>query len=196
MTSSTSWFLAAEVLATGRWIGPPYDRPLEIYSRITTKSGELLVGWAFYRPRVECAKSLFNMGSLSGLRLLIVEDDALVALNLQEFVESLGCSVVGPTGRLSEAFAIIDAEHIDGAMLDINLHGEMVYPLAERLAERDVPILFCSGYAFTSAVPEQFAHYPQVAKPCVEQTLRTAMMETFGYLKAPPPERGRAVARA
>ncbi len=136
------------------------------------------------------------MSSLTGLRILIVEDDALVALNLQEFVESLGCSVVGPTGRLGEALAILDAEHIDGAMLDINLHGEMVYPLAERLAERETPMLFCSGYAFTSAVPDRFAHYPQVSKPCAEHTLHTAMMETFGYLKAPPPSRGRAAVRA
>jgi CheY-like chemotaxis protein len=139
---------------------------------------------------------MYPVSSLSGLRILIVEDDALVALNLQEFVESLGCSVVGPTGRLSEALAILDAEHIDGAMLDINLHGEMVYPLAERLAERETPMLFCSGYAFTSAVPERFAHYPQVAKPMVEHTLRTAMMETFGFLKAPPVVSARAGARA
>jgi two-component SAPR family response regulator len=139
---------------------------------------------------------MYPISSLSGLRILIVEDDALVALNLQDFVESLGCNVVGPTGRLGEALAMLDAEEIDGAMLDINLHGEMVYPLAERLAEREIPMLFCSGYAFTSVVPSKFAHYPQVAKPMVEHTLRTAMIETFGFLKAPPAPRGRAVARA
>lgn len=127
------------------------------------------------------------MNGLAGLRILIVEDDALVALNLQEFVESLGCHVVGPTGRLSEALTILDAEEIDGAMLDINLHGEMVYPLAERLAERQTPMLFCSGYAFTTAVPPRFSHYKQVAKPCVEHTLRTAMLETFGHLKLQTP---------
>lgn len=139
---------------------------------------------------------MYPISSLSGLRILIVEDDALVALNLQEFVESLGCNVVGPCGRLSEALAFLDAEPIDGAMLDINLHGEMVYPLAERLAEREIPMLFCSGYAFTSAVPQQFAHYPQIAKPCAEHTLRTAMVETFGYLKAPPAAQQRPFARA
>jgi CheY-like chemotaxis protein len=139
---------------------------------------------------------MLPMSSLSGLRILIVEDDALVALNLQEFVESLGCSVVGPTGRLGEALAILEAEHIDGAMLDINLHGEMVYPLAQRLAERQIPMLFCSGFAFTAAVPPQFAHCPQVSKPCAEHTLHTAMMETFGFLKPPPVPRDQASARA
>lgn len=142
------------------------------------------------------SESMYPISSLAGLRILIVEDDALLALNLQDFVENLGCSVVGPTGRLSEAFAIIDAEHIDGAMLDINLHGEMVYPLADRLAERDIPMLFCSGYAFTSAVPRRFAHYPQVSKPVVDHTLRTTMMETFGYLMAPPTPHGRAPVQA
>lgn len=127
------------------------------------------------------------MTSLAGLRILIVEDDALVALNLQDFVESLGCTVVGPTGRLGEALALLDREDIDGAMLDINLHGEMVYPLAEKLAERQIPMLFCSGYALTSAVPAKFSHYKQVAKPCVEHTLRTAMHETFGHLKLQAP---------
>ncbi|MGE4061923.1 MAG: response regulator [Rhodospirillaceae bacterium] len=136
------------------------------------------------------------MSSLAGLRILIVEDDALVALNLQDFVEGLGCTVVGPVDRLSRALATLDTTHIDGAMLDINLHGEMVYPLAERLAEREIPMLFCSGYAFTSAVPPKFARYPQVAKPMVEHTLRTAMVETFGYLKAPPVNKESALARA
>lgn len=137
------------------------------------------------------------MSSLAGLRILIVEDDALVALNLQEFVESLGCTVIGPTGRLGEAFQTLEREEIDGAMLDINLHGELVYPLAERLAEREIPMLFCSGYAFTSLVPERFAQYPQVAKPCVEHTLRTAMMETFGSIRrAPATERDRVAVSA
>ncbi len=136
------------------------------------------------------------MGCLPGLRILIVEDDGLVALNLQEFVESLGCTVVGPVGRLSEALQVLDSVPIDGAMLDINLHGEMVYPLAERLAERHIPMLFCSGYAFTQAVPAKFAAYPQVAKPCTEQTLRAAMIETFGYLAAPPADAARIAARA
>lgn len=136
------------------------------------------------------------MSCLAGLRILIVEDDALVALNLQEFVESLGCTVIGPTGRLAEALDVLDRVPIDGAMLDINLHGEMVYPLAERLAERQIPMLFCSGYAFTQAVPPKFQSYPQVAKPMVEHTLRTAMTETFGFLKAPPVEKRGAGARA
>ncbi|MCC6914754.1 MAG: response regulator [Rhodospirillaceae bacterium] len=136
------------------------------------------------------------MSCLAGLRILIVEDDALVALNLQEFVESLGCTVVGPMGRLAAALDVLDRVSIDGAMLDINLHGEMVYPLAERLAERRTPMLFCSGYAFTQAVPKRFQDYPQVAKPMVEQTLRTAMMETFGVLKVSPAEKKRAGARA
>jgi two-component SAPR family response regulator len=135
------------------------------------------------------------MSCLAGLRILIVEDDALVALNLQEFVESLGCTVIGPVGRLAEAGEVLDSVPIDGAMLDINLHGEMVYPLAERLAERQTPMLFCSGYAFTQAVPRKFQSYPQVAKPMVEHTLRTAMVETFGVLKAPPVEAKRAGAR-
>ncbi len=130
------------------------------------------------------------MNSLAGLRILIVEDDALVALNLQDFVEDLGCIVVGPAGRLDEALQTLEREDIDGAMLDIDLHGELVYPLAERLAEREIPMLFCSGYAFTSVVPERFAHYPQVAKPCVEHTLRTAMMETFTVRRPPTVTRG------
>jgi len=136
------------------------------------------------------------MNNLAGLKILIVEDDALVALNLQDFVESLGCTVVGPAGRLAQALTVLDREEVDGAVLDINLHGEMVYPLAERLAERGIPMLFCSGYAFTAAVPEKFAHCAQVAKPCAEHTLRTAMKETFGFLKAPPVERARIAVRA
>lgn len=120
------------------------------------------------------------MNVLSGLRLLIVEDDAVVALNLQDFVESLGCIVAGPAGRLSDAFALAERQPIDGAILDINLHGEMVFPLAERLAARKIPLLFCSGYALTAAVPAQFAHCPQIPKPWSEPTLKAALIATFG----------------
>jgi len=119
------------------------------------------------------------MSGLQGLRIMIVEDDALVALNLQEFAESLGCAVVGPVGRLKDALAMVDTAELDGAVLDINLHGEMVYPLAERLAEDQIPMLFCSGYALTSAVPAKFSRFKQIPKPCAEHTLKAAMVEVF-----------------
>ena len=88
--------------------------------------------------------------SISGNRVMIVEDEALVAMVVTELLTTLGCTVVGPFSRCSDAIAAIEADEIDAAILDVNLDGEMVYPLADMLAHRGVPFIFVTGYGAES----------------------------------------------
>jgi DNA-binding NtrC family response regulator len=82
----------------------------------------------------------------SGRRVLLVEDEMLVAWLLEDMLADLGCVVVGPASSINQARAMIDVEAIDAAVLDLNLNGQMSYPIADTLAVRGVPFVFSTGY--------------------------------------------------
>jgi CheY-like chemotaxis protein len=109
---------------------------------------------------------------LNGLRILVVEDEALVAMALEDMLDELGCVVVDVAGTVSRGVAIAgDAGlPLDVAILDVNLGGEKVYPVAERLTERGVPFVFCTGYGLSGISPS-FAHVPTIAKPYSQRQL-------------------------
>jgi CheY-like chemotaxis protein len=79
-------------------------------------------------------------------RLLIVEDEALIAMELSADLTALGWQIIGPAATMDEARRLIASDTPDAALLDINLSGTLVYPLADQLAARGVPIVFCTGY--------------------------------------------------
>jgi DNA-binding response OmpR family regulator len=101
---------------------------------------------------------------LIGKRVLIVEDEMLVALLIEDFMAELGCSTVGPCGSVATALDTIRTEMFDLAVLDVNLAGEMVYPVAEVLTERHIPFLFLSGYG-DEAIPPGHSNWRVCAKP-------------------------------
>lgn len=105
-------------------------------------------------------------GTLGGLRLLVVEDEALVARLLAELLATFGCKVAGIAASTAEAMQLIDASGADlqGALLDINLNGESVYPVAERLGELRLPFAFVTGYD-DDAIDPRFARAPVLHKP-------------------------------
>ena len=115
---------------------------------------------------------------LSGLRLLVVEDEMLVALALEEMLGDFGCVVVDVAGTLDRGLALAGELTLDGAILDINLGGEKVFPVAERLAERGVPFVFCTAYG-TAALPPSFAKSPTLTKPYNEQRLRSLLISSL-----------------
>jgi DNA-binding response OmpR family regulator len=110
----------------------------------------------------ETGKRVANL--LSGKIILVVEDEFLLALQLEELVESLGGRVRGPYRSLDRAMEA-RREDFDLAILDINLGGAMVYPLADDLAERGVPFIFLSGYSGAN-LPERFRSVTRLSKPC------------------------------
>jgi PAS domain S-box-containing protein len=107
---------------------------------------------------------------LNGIRVLIVEDEALLALEIQELLQSAGSTVIGTFSDLARAEQAARREAIDVAVLDTNLNGEMVYPLADDLVVRGIPFVFVTGYG-TSNLPERFRSMPQVAKPFDPESL-------------------------
>ena len=122
---------------------------------------------------------------VSGNRVMIVEDEALVAMVVAESLTELGYSVVGPYSRASAAMAAIKEDEIDVAILDVNLGGELVYPLAEALTMRAVPFIFVTGYGAES-IDRRFANVPILQKPIERQTLqRLFESRPDGALKPP-----------
>ena len=108
---------------------------------------------------------------LAGRRVLVVEDEHMVAASLEALLVGLGCVVVGPAPRLATALALADSEPLDAAILDVNLNGELVWPVAERLAERGIGFLFATGYAGDGVVPDHLRHVPHLGKPAREEEL-------------------------
>lgn len=102
---------------------------------------------------------------LKGLRILVVEDTLLVADVISEGLESQGCEIVGPVARLDRALTLAREAVIDGAVLDINLAGERSLPIAEALAQRDIPFVFVTGYDAESALPPEYRATPRLSKP-------------------------------
>jgi CheY-like chemotaxis protein len=87
-----------------------------------------------------------DQGMLAGLRILVVEDDAMLAMALELTLSDLGCEVVGLASNLADAVPLAREAAIDGAVLDVNLAGEKVYPVADILAARNIPFVFATGY--------------------------------------------------
>lgn len=108
-------------------------------------------------------------------RILIVEDELLVAMNLEDLLEEFGFEVVGPYPTLAEARVAVEADHLDGAVLDVNVRGELVFPLAEDLLKQQVPVVFCTGNAEAGRFPPGLAALPRVAKPYTPEGLRSAL---------------------
>jgi two-component system, response regulator PdtaR len=111
---------------------------------------------------------------MKDLRILVVEDEFLLACALEENLRANGAVVVGPYCNLAQASAALLHESIDLAVLDINLNGAMVYPLAEELAARGIPFLFLTGYG-TLDLPAEFRSLPRVSKPYDAASLTAAI---------------------
>ena len=101
---------------------------------------------------------------LSGRRVLVVEDEIIVSWLLQDMLADLGCEVVGPAGRVDQALAMIETEALDAVLLDLNLNGQMSYPVADALVARGVPFVFSTGHA-KNRLLEAYQAFPVLQKP-------------------------------
>jgi CheY-like chemotaxis protein len=100
--------------------------------------------------------------ALQGVKVLVVEDEYLVATLMENMLASAGCVVAGPIPRLAQALDAASSEACDVAVLDVNLAGERVYPVADILAQRNVPFVFVTGYG---VLPGEYANRPRLCKP-------------------------------
>lgn len=108
-------------------------------------------------------------------RVMIVEDEALVAMMVEDLLGDLGCEIVGSFGAVGDALGFLDQDPpgLDGAVLDVNIGGEMVFPVAEQLRRRGVPFVFATGYG---DLPRKgFESVEVIAKPIHVEALRLAV---------------------
>jgi CheY-like chemotaxis protein len=120
-----------------------------------------------------------DMAALADMRVLVVEDESLVAMMLEEYLAELGCIVVGSAARLGEALEMAGSLEIDLAVLDLNLAGEMSYPVAELLQTRGVPLMFATGYG-SAGLSERFRGAYVLSKPYNLVQLANALHATKG----------------
>jgi len=110
--------------------------------------------------------------TIAGNRVMIVEDEALVAMALREALDELGFSVIGPFNRISEAMIALRNNQIDAAVLDVNLGGELIYPLADVLNADGVPFVFITGYG-AEEIERRYASVPILQKPIEPGALKS-----------------------
>ena len=114
-------------------------------------------------------------------RLLLVDDEALIALEMEAHIRSLGYNVIGPFARLDKALQAVSTHAFEGAVLDINIRGGLIYPVAEILMERLIPFLLITGYA-ENTIEEKFRVCPILHKPFNIQKLTDMINTTFGRM--------------
>jgi PAS domain S-box-containing protein len=118
-----------------------------------------------------------NSQALLGKRILLAEDEALVGMMVHEMLDGYGFAVTGPIGELKSVLAAAEEGNFDGAILDVNLGGELIYPVAHALLKRGVPFIFVTGYDKDS-IEHKFAHVPVLRKPIEAHALYECLMAT------------------
>ena len=118
--------------------------------------------------------------ALNGRRVLVVEDESLVAMLLETILEDMGCTPVGPASNIDEGEAMArDTVDLDAALLDVNVAGRQVFPVAAALKERGVPFVFSTGYG-EGGLPDEWRGVTTIQKPFTEAAVRDALMKAMG----------------
>lgn len=117
--------------------------------------------------------------SAGGLRILLVEDEMMVALLVESMLGELGHDVVGPVARLDKALVMAERERLELAILDINIDGRDVYPIAAALAVRGIPFIFATGYG-QGGLRAPYRDRPTLQKPYRRDDLKAAIARACG----------------
>lgn len=116
---------------------------------------------------------------LAGVKVLVVEDEMMVSMLLEDMLTDMACVVVGPVARLDEALALARSAQLDCAILDMNLAGEPVFPLADHLKAEGVPFAFVTGYG-ESGLRDSDRGVPVLQKPFREADLARILRSING----------------
>lgn len=111
---------------------------------------------------------------LKGLRILVVEDEAIIAMLIEDYLDILGCQVAASATRLDEAMEWARTLQLDAALLDVNLAGVLSYPVAQLLRERGVHVVFATGYG-VAGLPPEFRGVEVLGKPFRLEQLASAL---------------------
>jgi len=114
------------------------------------------------------------MGAVTGRRILVVEDETMIAMLIEDVLQTAGYLIVGPAAKLETALQLARSERLDGAVLDVTIRGGQVYPVADILRERGIPFVLSSGYG-DWALPDAFRGQARLQKPFTSVELETAI---------------------
>ncbi len=120
-----------------------------------------------------------NDPRLKGLRVIVVEDETLVAILLEDMLAELGCTVLGTAHRVAKALDLVRQTAPDAAVLDVNIAGDEVYPVAEALAARNIPFVFATGYG-ARGLSDTWRERPIVQKPFQLEHLSLGLLTALG----------------
>jgi len=124
----------------------------------------------------------FGIPELAGLRLLVVEDEFMVAEHIGMLLEDFGCDVAGPVGTIEEALETVKGGGLDGALLDANLNGDSSAPIAAALRAASVPFVVVTGYGARELADDALNGAPRLNKPFSTADLEATLIAAF----APP----------
>jgi DNA-binding response OmpR family regulator len=116
---------------------------------------------------------------IAGRRILVVEDEMLIAMIIEDAVRDSGGEIVGPVATLEAALKLAAEEEFDAAILDVTIRGGKVYPAAELLLKRGIPFVFASGYG-DWALPEELRDKPRLTKPFTLAVLEEQIRLLYG----------------
>ena len=119
-----------------------------------------------------------RLAGLRGKRVLVVEDETLISMLFEDLLTDLDCEVVGPALNIRQATEFATTASIDAAVLDVNLAGEPIFPVARILAARGVPIVFSSGYG-SSGLPDEWQDRPTLPKPFTAAEVADVLSKLF-----------------
>ena len=120
-----------------------------------------------------------EQAELTGLRILVVEDEAAISLLLEDMLIELGFAVVGPAGRVGAALKHVEADAIDLAILDVNVAGQPIYPVVEALVGKGVPFVFSTGYG-AGGIDQAYRDRPVLQKPFSQADLDRKLRDALG----------------
>jgi len=115
---------------------------------------------------------------LSNRKVLVVEDEMIIAMLIEDMLDEFGCKLVGPATNVPRALELIGKESIDVAVLDLNLDGKDTYAIADALQRKSVPFIFATGYGSTG-LRQEYGNRPVLQKPFQARDLSTALTEAL-----------------
>jgi DNA-binding NarL/FixJ family response regulator len=118
--------------------------------------------------------------ALRGRRILVVEDEMLLAMEMESLLEQQGCVVLGPASDVSHAMHLLESERPDAAVLDLNLKGVHSTAVAASLAARNVPFVIVTGYGEAQSTDQEWQGRPRLSKPVTERALVRALANILG----------------
>jgi CheY-like chemotaxis protein len=149
---------------------------VEAFFRIPRKHIARIVSLDDEQPQ-QMSVAVKARADLADISLLLVEDQLLIALDVEAMLNECGISDVTTSGSVLDALRRLSSSTPDGAILDVNLGSETSIPIAEELARRKIPFVFATGYGEKGMVPASFAHVPIVRKPYDAQSLTEAILQ-------------------